>query len=217
MTRMKTCQGRTNKEWNVFIAWWRHQIDAISAVSTLWNPPVADGFPSHRPVTRNFDVFVDVRVNKRLRKQSRCRWFETPWCSWWRHCNGALSLWEDEPAKKTDPSRRQTRRETNGPTTFTSSLFHILRPKQNIHHLVDDIFKLLLLFENICIFVELSLKIWFNKQNASIGSDNGLAPRQVSHYLNQRWYSLQTHICNRPKWVIIIVTRYACCVIWYMR
>ena len=35
------------------------------------NPPVTGGFPSQRPVTRSFEVFFDVRPNKRLRKQSR--------------------------------------------------------------------------------------------------------------------------------------------------
>ena len=50
------------------------------------NSPVAGEFPAQRPVTRNFDVFFDMRLNKRLRKQSRRRWFETP--SRWlgRHC-----------------------------------------------------------------------------------------------------------------------------------
>ena len=31
-------------------------------------------FPSQRPVTRSFDVSYDVHLNKRLSKQSRCRW-----------------------------------------------------------------------------------------------------------------------------------------------
>ena len=35
--------------------------------------------------------FYDVhRTWQRLRKQSRCRWYETPWCSLWRHCYIAL-------------------------------------------------------------------------------------------------------------------------------
>ena len=50
------------------------------------NQPVTGGFPSQRPVTRSFEVFFDVRLNKRLNKQSRCRWFERPLCSLWRHC-----------------------------------------------------------------------------------------------------------------------------------
>ena len=38
---------------------------------------VAGGFPSQRQVTRSFDVFFDLRMNKRLSKQSRRRWFKT--------------------------------------------------------------------------------------------------------------------------------------------
>ena len=34
------------------------------------NSPVTDEFPSQRPVTRSFDVFFDLRLNKRLSKQS---------------------------------------------------------------------------------------------------------------------------------------------------
>ena len=45
----------------------------------LWgNPPVTGGFPSQRPVTRIFDVFFDLPLNKRFSKQLRSRWFETP-------------------------------------------------------------------------------------------------------------------------------------------
>ena len=54
------------------------------------NPPVTVGFPSQRPVTRSFDVFFDLRLNKRLSKQSKRRWFETPSRSSLRNCNGDL-------------------------------------------------------------------------------------------------------------------------------
>ena len=37
---------------------------------------LTDEFRSQRPVTRSFDVFFDPRLNKRLRKQPRHRWFE---------------------------------------------------------------------------------------------------------------------------------------------
>ena len=40
------------------------------------------------PVTRSFDAFFDPHLNKRLSKQTRRRWFETPSCSLWRHYNG---------------------------------------------------------------------------------------------------------------------------------
>ena len=36
----------------------------------------------------SFYVFFDLRLNRRLSKQSRPRWLETPMRSLWRHCNG---------------------------------------------------------------------------------------------------------------------------------
>ena len=49
--------------------------------------PVTGEFPTQRPVTRSFDVFFDLRLNKRLSKLSWGWWFETPSNSFWRHCN----------------------------------------------------------------------------------------------------------------------------------
>ena len=40
------------------------------------NSPVNGEFPTQRPVTRSFDIFFDVRLNKRLSKQSWGWWFE---------------------------------------------------------------------------------------------------------------------------------------------
>ena len=45
-------------------------------------------FPTQRPVTRSFDVFFDLLLNKRLSKQPWGWWFETLSWSLWRHCNG---------------------------------------------------------------------------------------------------------------------------------
>ena len=44
-------------------------------------------FPTQRPVTQSFDVFFDLRLNKRLSKQPWGWWFETLSWSLWRHCN----------------------------------------------------------------------------------------------------------------------------------
>ena len=44
-------------------------------------------FPTQRPVTRSFDVFFDLRLNKRLSEQPWGWWFETPSWSLWRQCN----------------------------------------------------------------------------------------------------------------------------------
>ena len=43
--------------------------------------------PTQRPVTRSFDVFFDLRLNKRLSKQSWGWWFETPSRPITRHRN----------------------------------------------------------------------------------------------------------------------------------
>ena len=42
------------------------------------------------PLTNAIMMFVDVNLNKRVNKQSRCRWFETPWHSLWRRWNESL-------------------------------------------------------------------------------------------------------------------------------
>ena len=44
-------------------------------------------FPAQRPVTRSFDVFFDLCLNKRLSKQPWGWWFQTPAWSLWRHRN----------------------------------------------------------------------------------------------------------------------------------
>ena len=44
-------------------------------------------FPTQRPVTRSFDVFFDLRPNKRLSKQWWGWWFETLSRPFWRHRN----------------------------------------------------------------------------------------------------------------------------------
>ena len=49
-------------------------------------------FPTQRPVTRSFDVFFDLRLNKRLSKQPWGWWFETPSWSLWRHFHDRLSV-----------------------------------------------------------------------------------------------------------------------------
>ena len=55
-----------------YLRWWRHQMKKNSALLALCagNSPVTGEFPTQRPVTRNFYAFFDLRVNKRLSKQS---------------------------------------------------------------------------------------------------------------------------------------------------
>ena len=51
------------------------------------NSPVPGEFLAQRPVARSFDLFFDLRPNKRLSKQWWGWWFETPSSPLWRHFN----------------------------------------------------------------------------------------------------------------------------------
>ena len=60
------------------------------------NGPMCREFNGHRvfpqrPVTRSFNVFFDLTLNKRLSKHTRRWWFETLSCSLWRHFNAMIS------------------------------------------------------------------------------------------------------------------------------
>ena len=87
--------------------WWRHQMGTFSGSLAICtgNSPVTGEFPTQRPVTRSFDVFVDLRLNKRLSKQSCGWWFETPSCPLWRHRNDKIytkqKYFKSTKAKKT--------------------------------------------------------------------------------------------------------------------
>ena len=62
---------------NMTVSWRRHQMEKFYASLALseGNSPVTGEFPSQTSVTLSFDVFFDLRLNKRLSKQSGRRWF----------------------------------------------------------------------------------------------------------------------------------------------
>ena len=64
-------------------------MEALSALLAFCagNSQVTGEFPSQRPVTRGFDVFFDLRLNKLLSKQSWGLWVETPSRALWRFRN----------------------------------------------------------------------------------------------------------------------------------
>ena len=137
--------------------WLRHQMEILSASLTLYegnppatgegNTPVTSGFPAQRPVTRSFDVFFDARLNKRLNKHSRCWWFETPWRSLWRQCNGFVLCY----------------------VLVLTEFIHIVQgcfrrlthnlPWQNGRHFADNIFKRISLNEDVKIAIQISLGV----------------------------------------------------------
>ena len=71
------------------LTWWRHQMKTFSALLALCagNSPVPVNSP-HKCQWRWALIFsFDLRLNKRLSKQPRGWWFETPPWSLWRQCN----------------------------------------------------------------------------------------------------------------------------------
>ena len=64
---------------------WKHFPRYWHFMCKIHRSPVI--YPHEKQGTRSFDVLIDLRLNKRLSKQSRHWLFEMPSRSWWRHCN----------------------------------------------------------------------------------------------------------------------------------
>ena len=80
---IKLCKD--SDDWRQVLSWRRYQMETFSALLAICAVP--GEFPAQRPVTRSFDVFFDLRLKKRLSKQSWGWWFETLLCTLWRHHN----------------------------------------------------------------------------------------------------------------------------------
>ena len=64
-------------------------------------------FPTQRPVMWSFDVFFDLRLNKRLSKQPWGWWFEMPLWSLWRQCNAISGIiWVSSKGQNSPESHR---------------------------------------------------------------------------------------------------------------
>ena len=102
--------------------------------------PAPDEFPAQRPVMRSFDVFFDLRLNKRLSKQSWGWLFETPSCPLWRHSNEImLTSWHGNAIHITDrfeghPSVKDgfpAQRVSNAGLWFFVVILDMLKDKQS--------------------------------------------------------------------------------------
>ena len=74
----------------IMCARWCHQTKTFSVLLAIrtGNSPVTGEFPAQRSLRRTFDVFLDLRLNKRWSKESWGWWIETPSRPLLRHCNG---------------------------------------------------------------------------------------------------------------------------------
>ena len=82
--------------WNGILWWYLTTVMMTSSNGNIFRVTgplcgefiVPSEFPSQTPATRSFDVFFDLRLNKRLSKHSRSWWFETSSHSLWCQCDG---------------------------------------------------------------------------------------------------------------------------------
>ena len=90
------CFTATGAIIGLWYTWWRHQMETFSTLLAICvgNSPITGEFPTQRPVTRSFDIFFDLRLNKRLSKQSWGWWFETLLRPLLRHSNQTMyKMW----------------------------------------------------------------------------------------------------------------------------
>ena len=151
-----------------------------------WNPPVTGGFPSQRPVTRSFDVFCDLRLNKLLCKQSRHRWFETPSWSLWRHRNGA-----NEACIKTSVTYNRTKIEWN--STNANCVPNVGDA------LYDNDWKEIVLFDSSTCKYEGSTRLTLGRQK-TLGHLWSMNPNMIIHFANQ---SQNCHLLKISKNIFI--------------
>ena len=91
--------------------WWRHQMETFSALLAICagKSPVPGEFPAQRLVTRSFDVFFDLRSNKRLSKHSWGWWFEMLSRPLWRYCDDwTMTSWHGNAFYTNDLLRKES-------------------------------------------------------------------------------------------------------------
>ena len=149
------------------------------------NSPVTSEFPAQRPVTQSFDVFFDLHLNKRLSKQSRGWWFETPSCPLWHHyitvmlCHLSNHFLKQFWLIVIQTIRNEARWYQNQNSTFSFRKMHLLLIQKNA-------------FANIIIFFNGNLFRIFNElthhkyEAATECNKNGK-------------YWLQSHLASFPK------------------
>ena len=75
---------------------WKHF--RVTAGPLWWESTGHRWIPLTKANDAEPDIFFDLHLDKRLSKQSRCRWFGTPSCSIWRHSNDSSAYPDLVPA-----------------------------------------------------------------------------------------------------------------------
>ena len=105
-------------------SWWRHQMEIFSALLAICvgNSPVPGEFPTQRPVTRSFDVYFDLRPNKRVSKQSLGWWFETLSPPLWRHRNVLCTIKLHERIQRVSKCWLKTKQHQNAVPSYSTTM-----------------------------------------------------------------------------------------------
>ena len=83
MTQLTTIVTSSTTMYNKILMMTSSNVNIFRVIGHLWgNSPV-----THKGQWRGALMFFFLRLNKRLRKQSWCWWFETLSRPLWRHCN----------------------------------------------------------------------------------------------------------------------------------
>ena len=86
ITLIEQSPTRRYSKWHDDVIKWKHFPRYWLFVRGIHRSPV---YSPHKGQWRGaFDVFFDLRPNKRLSKHLQGWWFETLSCSLWRHCDG---------------------------------------------------------------------------------------------------------------------------------
>ena len=128
-------------------------------------------------------MFVDVDLNKRVNKQSRCRWFEMPWHSLWRHWNEFLCQYIYELSQ-----------------VYTGVKNRFIFVKKSVHH---KIFKKALIFKkqwlarrNVMKYTDLNIDSLVEDYSNCIA--NALELLQLRHRF--------TSYCYPLRYMFVVVT-----------
>ena len=119
------------------------------------NLPVPGEFPTQRPVTRSFGVFFDLRLFKRLSKQSWGWWFETLSHPLWRHrnasrCSGAPRTSWTRISEKLKPSLK-----------WKSFIAHLTYDFRKSEYLLDR-HRTSNIFNTKCVFFCIKVNFWLH-------------------------------------------------------
>ena len=123
-------------------SWWRHQMETFSALLAICvgNSPVTGEFPAQRPVAWNFDdVFFDLRLNKRLRKQSWGLWFETLSRPLWPHYNEQVEIQHVHTTDGLAPTWSKTLQHHEGVSKYISLCLCLCRGMTKIYCMIPQI------------------------------------------------------------------------------